>query len=307
MAIVLYEDQERRVRSSVEDLWLSLEEYRPKAMELADRLLAYCIEQAARILDWAFGPSLVSERAIRRSLCLSAILLNLSLVGRAPLPLIIIVVLLWVIQLCQATSSEDLGYRRGFILLVLMAFTVVIQSSFISYVVSEDIPYSESLKLAAAHGTVLVLAVCTDTLWILAIRALFASSTRRRARLCVLALCVLCSTVFPVWPQSATADLDNASYSFMSISASEFMVTRLFVGGISIIILCVATIAFLHRLFWPVASRIVYPLQRFDVLGKRKAMGVLGVALISDALTGSLSTVATFITHWLDAFKAAFG
>jgi hypothetical protein len=66
-------------------------------------------------------------------------------------------------------------------------------------------------------------------------------------------------------------------------------------GMVSLAFICVLLFFLLHRIFWPIASRIIYPIARFKILQNRKFMvgaGAICLAVISPPFAALLEKVA---------------
>jgi hypothetical protein len=98
-------------------------------------------------------------------------------------------------------------------------------------------------------------------------------------------LVVVTTLTLPHWVR-----VDYESMTFESYLLSAFP-TSIIAGSTVLVCLWVlvvglASVMLIHRVIWPMASRVLYDLSRYHILQHKKALNTVSVALLGIAVTG---------------------
>ena len=74
--------------------------------------------------------------------------------------------------------------------------------------------------------------------------------------------------------------------------------SRLFIAGVSLVQVAALGVAFIHWAIWPLMSRLVYAVERYEVLKTRRFFGTMGAGLLIHASAG---------TQWIAGILEALG
>ena len=89
---------------------------------------------------------------------------------------------------------------------------------------------------------------------------------------------------------------NSAEATFLSL----ILRGRLIIAAASFTLACVMICALLHRLLWPLISRVLYSLERFQVIRQHGVLGTIAIALLFDAGRHSVVVAWTegLLTHF---------
>jgi hypothetical protein len=305
IAFFMYEDEEGRVQSALEKLWIRVNDRADGASTAVRRLLTETGALSSRAFDAVFGPSLWSRQAIGVSFAFALASMSVYLVAMAPrnVPAFWTIPLMFVAlgSLPALTRSQrvtrlvfllPLGFA---IFLLLVALTVASD-----YVRHADSLGPEFLLVNTVFVGALLVSAPIDFLW-----ALFARWTSRkvcespRIGMALMALILNLAAVglllvFARWPLIGEVIQWN---SWIGATLALLLVSRLFLAATAFLFAIVFAIVLLHKVLWPVADRVIYSLARHRVLQNRRLVGALGLALIASSVLGTAFNPTQF--GWL--------
>jgi len=271
----LYEDQEKRLQSKLERLWIKLDDRKDEAHESEKKLLVRVVRASNKILDGLFGTKLISLRAAVVSVAISC--------GAAALIFYLFILSMNVLNHIHVplTDPENMP-----LLLVVLALTVICLSKshtllaaffcFAPFVIYQIMTVDLNLSNWIGHGESvsisLFISILSDLLVIVLVRQLLKKFSFSLAFTIIGAMFLIGGiTLYIVWERPD----DFLGLILLNIS-DELFLFILFTG-----VLCLA----LHHLAWPSICHGMYGLQRAGILAHRKTFKVLGVAFITVAVT----------------------
>jgi hypothetical protein len=296
-SLFLYESDQKRLQNRLEELWIRIDD-RSKGADSASKSFATEISLVVeRVFDRVFGPTLVSWRAVAVSSCFGIASLDLSLVPisdplsrLAELILAAIYLILGMVPPITQRSWSTILAIGAWAYMVLRVPVDVLLHHRQDTLMAED-------RITAAL-TVTLLPPLMDILWIYGCRALLkkAASDRTASLIFIwnaitIALCFL-PMIGPLKVNDTFFTTDERVIPvWFVVVIRTFILTRWFLAICASLLLLFSAIAILHRYTWSALARVVYPLQRFNLVSKPKTLVGVGIAFIG------LSSGAT---KWLE-------
>jgi hypothetical protein len=309
VAWFVYEDEEKLLQSKVETWWLQFDDLRNNMVSRQAAFVVVVAQKAHDALDTVFGPSLMAKDAIASATCLAlagylaAILLDglqhFSIVtngaiatasvaafacGIAPLasdrfrkfPR----VLLWVVVVVCI-----LDFIGQFFALAISLVTEEMPPGYPSLLSVAVGPFASSGAFAAGVALILLqvaaarralnLTVVSKSEWPV-VRSMFLIGV---AIAIVLAATWMSSDAFS--PDSFT--LQNLLF----LAGTLILGTSIIAAVLYILFAGTAVIMLLHRMAWPLVSRLLYSLQRYKIVQSKKTLNAIGAVLLGVAIPGA--------------------
>ena len=282
---LLYEDEDKRVQSRLEELWLQLYDKSHVFFALEANLLTRMAGVVSRLFDKIFGPDLVSWQTAGVSVacslvpfCLFAFMIAGSVTNQLPLSLLILAFVMCLMAVASRVSKAS------------AIATCILPLLFLS---GGDI---------AVPGVVIVFAVGADLAAIALTRKLLRTmGAKEKLTKCILPctlLMMLLSLITLPLPLGtfAIGGAFGALFSTRSQDPLDKVLHTSFVAALMNLntsIFLLAILAFvillsLHHLFWPVLLRPLYLLQQIGFSNYRKRLALAGTVTIAFAVVPSL-------------------
>ncbi|PYX33912.1 MAG: hypothetical protein DMG80_04175 [Acidobacteria bacterium] len=282
-SIFLYEDENVRVQSSLEDWWIRLEDQRQAALSRQTLFAREIARSVDRFLDRVLGSDLLSLRAIAISVCYSLctasgtalVLFRRSIEEDQPPH---IVPIAWAFNLCLAVvgTLPMLKPKLSWIPIVAICLLIIANGGvlFIAwYYYSSNIPFSTAYgsELLALPLTRRVLKKVSNVVSPGSFFQLLA------ANLMAVSLVVL----IPY-------------YLGLTIQLPFLMKLAFMNVWSGLLLLCpflVAVVMLVHRICWPTVLRPLYVAQRVRIIDSKLLLGTLGITLLNVALGPRIATI----------------
>jgi hypothetical protein len=318
MAAFLYEDEDRKIQSKLEEWWVTLDDEKDAVLRSRAGLARKVVQFTRQRLDWLFGDAAFSCHFLAVSLCLSMIgslVLPWGVVSDSPLSEALDHrdVMCWIVLSVALIFVLGLGHlsmRRRAVAIV-TCFSAPAATLFCHWFVGwrgdlrppwtnmkpyPNVTFESSFPLVTIIIPLLLaslLSVSGDFLAVYVARKLSLSSTwfdRPGGILIVAGIvmsAILGALIVPALLGLALMmiypDLIGTVLGFQSFGAAMAMDLVDFV--VFLVFLLSAVVLALHYLAWPLMSRVLYSVQRTGFLGKKKTMWLLGCVLTGSGLT----------------------
>jgi hypothetical protein len=294
----LYEDGQKHIQNRLEELWIRIDDRSKGAESVFKSLTIETSRIVERVFDRIFGKSIWSCHFLAVSLGLTSLsagaiavyyfYLNKSEGSAAGVAEA--VVALSIPGLIPAVSKHWIAVWIGrlYVACWIICAAVGIGVVIMSYVHGQ--PEAWEIGATVAGITVgMFLVILTDVVWLYVTRLLLRKSADGSATSLIIiwtaVTALLGSPVVGIKPvllshgQLLYASLPYSPAMLTTVIAM-LLATRAFLVLVSSIWLLVVLAALIHRCTWTVLARILYPLQRFQLISKPKSLVSSGVALI---------------------------
>lgn len=289
-AIFLYQDERLKIQNRLEEWWFQIDELRGTGLARSAALTRVIALRSSAIFSVLVGRRYLAIESL--AACIAFALLSYVIYYIA----FFATLALWSWrELAEAFDRYRPVYVRGFVGMIISAgiaslhfFGTKRYPQWSRYISLATIMLTIGAVSLLPHPlivlTVFSISVCLACVCISLIRAMlsWAESTNSSARLAVVALSnsVIAFGVF-VTPLVASQVVysTGGSYVFARILGWTAM-TNLLLALIAATFVFLLAIAVVHRLIWPLLSRVLYPLANDRVVFKRKTMATIGVALV---------------------------
>ena len=300
-AYFLYEDEAGRFQNRIEEFWVSIDERRRKGESLAlpNKVASLTNNMLNRIL----GTRLFSFRMVAITVCYSLaglqfweLMLMASGISQVTLngyqleqsPLMYWMILKWdVAVFLTLVAAGTIASRYPNKWTTGLALVIIPGTLYLNVV---PLFFSSNV----APSILFLLSVVSDVLFVAAVRwtlRWLKGQPNVRSFLfgVALQLGIILLLVFLPWHMghtgasgSITQETDNSiSLGFRISREFELFGLNTCTGIFSISFLAVLVFMLLHKLIWPFASRLLYPIARFQIIRNRKIMAAIGIACVA--------------------------
>lgn len=291
LACFLYEPEEGRWQNRIDAIWVAIDDRALHTDSKTTAILNTVAGGVARLITRLCGAAILSPQSIGVSVnCSLAAILAFIAAMSIPTPQRGFYLLSYpglkqycyvLSALCFSAAAAAAWLRRGWIVPFLTWLPcLVVSASLIGFTVrhldmrNEIIWLTLVLGVSAASGTALVLVLRRNL-------AIASAQNAMRRILDIIASQVVYTCVLTLIPVLLAFIAPKRSEPFV-----VFAILLLFdasVLSITLVPLIGLLVVLLHRAFWPVAARLVYPLARHRVVSNRKAMIALSVLCFGHA------------------------
>jgi len=281
----LYEDEDARLQSRLEDWWVALDDRKHAALTRQAVFVREIARLAVRFLDRLLGYEILSLRAVSVSICFSvggASLIDAFFIlhgerGRFEWELVAISFVLCVLFLV-AGSLPAIKAPLFWLPIVAAALFVAYNTALLIllYSVSRYEPFE---TLQGIQLLSLPLSVLSDFYVIVV--------TRRVLRRVMSVSSVWEGLEFFSLALMALAVVVVVPYRLSSLLSLHFLMLLALMNVWSALLLCgpviVAVLMLIHRLVWPTVLRPLYAAQRFRLAQRKKLLAWMGVVFVTSA------------------------
>jgi hypothetical protein len=319
VAWFVYEDEERQLQNKIETWWLEFDDIRSRMVSRQAAFVVVVAQRASGILDRMFGPALLARDSIAEAVCLtvagfyfwpsmvSAILPRHGEIGWASVAVGV------PIFACAAAplASPRLRLLPRAITWMFVAFllaSVVLHILLVGQHLLYGTPLrNSSFQDVAPQNLVLVPAFVAS----IALTLFHVAVARRAMRLTIEAqsewpivlgmaivsvpIGIVCALFMTILFRSIAAG--NTADSIYVVTPSNVLMIWAYATAVIglasttlwALLAIIAGIMLLHRLVWPLGSRLLYALGRYRLVQNKVALNAAGAALAGIAVTGSYS------------------
>lgn len=318
VAWFVYEDEERRLQNKIETWWLQFDDIRSKVVSRQAAFVVVVAQRANGVLDRMFGEALLAKDPIAEAVCL-------TLGGYYLWPAVVNAIMLGV-------GANGLGYAAAGILIYTCAAAPLVSPRlrplpravmwmFAAFVLVSPVlhigthlkdyssfwdPRPQNLLVIVAVSAGIALTLFQVAVARYAMRSTIAS----RSEWPIVLGLVLASTPFGIALALFLVNLFRAIEVGNTSPGSVYVVTPsniLMIWACATIAMClvstalwgllaaIASIMLLHRIVWPLASRLLlYALGRYRLVQNKVALNAVGATLAGIAITGAYSWQSIF-------------
>lgn len=286
----------------MEDWWVKLEDSRKVSVSFAARFMQEVARTSGRGFDVIFGKKLFSAQALASSASCSLASISLfamvcTLLGlqhQVSLGTLLIEFFFWfylVLPLFPILLNEwELKIRFVRISFIYIWYLLLLELIFnplvaVLFLLARKWGLTPAMHTAEGVLVLLLFSFFCDTTCIAVLRAVFRliETSRRLPRIAYLLVAnVSLSAAFLVVPVLLGLYIFNLSPSVGFLGL--FVMFGFALNTIDILVcltfFAIALLMIGHHIFWPVASRFMYVLQRCGIVNRRRQFGVLGIFLL---------------------------
>jgi len=303
-AFFLHEDEQGKLVNRIDQLWIAVDDKKKRAGGIAPALLNKVADIVKRTIDRILGRKLVSAQLVGVSVCYALAGLFLSLAG----------MLTWmrvqlqhlehfpttlppnIIQNLSLVSKA--GGVIGAIILGLGVLPAIKRSVFTIFLslIPLMVMISGSIKIALRHEPTaphialflgLVLSFMSDVTLLAIVRmSLRRLATENRASRILVAIAAQVAAIglLVLLPYELSGTLLVKYGRTGTLQAFAVLaIFNLFTGLAASLFLLTLLFVLLHRVFWPLLERIIYPVAARRLLGDAKIMAAFGTACMTAA------------------------
>jgi len=314
VAWFVYEDEERRLQNKIETWWLQFDDIRSKMVSRQTAFVIIVAQRASDILDRMFGQALFGKDSIATAVCLA--IGGLYLFPQVFFALFPVgatwgyIAAGFSILACAAAPLVSPHLRR---------LPRIIMWMFVAYLVATAMLMILEFVLSVLSGTAVKASSLLDfsPSQLLGIAALLVgialtlfevAVARHAMRWTILArsewpivlgmalVSVPIGIVLVLWVKTLFLKLSagTTSVDLVAITPQNllfwwtvFLVVACFVStALCGLLAIIASIMLLHRIIWPLTSRVLYALGRYRLVQNKVALHAAGVTLAGIAITG---------------------
>lgn len=314
VAWFVYEDEEKKLQNKIETWWLQFDDFRTNLVSRQAAFLVVVALRASEILDRLFGPKLVGKDAIAAavSLTIGSYYLSLALVVaylRQGHPRIVGAVAVAIFACAFApVASPRLRRLSRVVMWMFVAYVLVVcLLSLLQFGIgllgypSKDFasfrdPGAANLMVAAAVLTGIVLTIFQVSVARRAMRTTIAAKSEWPIVAGMIVVAVPVAIVLALSGEVALKTISSGvPLEFQQITPSTTVALGAYVVGMGSfvstalwgLVAAVASMMLLHRLVWPLASRLLYALGRYRLVQNKVALNTVGATLTGIAITGN--------------------
>jgi hypothetical protein len=330
--LFLYEDQERRLQNTLEDLWVRVTDRQRAAVSRHVSFMTEVARLEASGFDRVFGKKLLSLRALSTSICFSVVSYDLLMIIFDPdltQPLYwqtgCIYLVLGILQITFPKLAESRLWNS----LLIISTIIILVTLTVGSISSEIRAYPGNTALAFIFSTILMAVSFSCDLFFITITrySLKWCSDMKRVlpilTMMVLNLVIACALfaipvswgvaeqingavrVADAFQKLATAPAGTVQWS-VGVARPEWNLylddAAVMLGGANGLEAIVAVIFFLllivlvvHRIAWPLVEKPLYALQRLQPVKKRPALLGLGFVLLAVATGANLERIQKLV------------
>jgi hypothetical protein len=319
VSVFMHEDEQGRLQNRIDELWVAIDDRQKLVGSRAAAVFNKVAGVVSNAFDRIFGRKLISIQlvGVSTSLAFAGMFLGLGFV------LAFLLHLLRKLPVYPPNLPPSFGASlslvTGFLLIVgsvlfvigalpsVLPYRIVRIFSLLPAVVSiggairlalHHLPIGEQLGLLAA----LFIGVFFDIALLAGVRKSlrWMKEQNDAIRICLTMVAHIAMAIVIVWVPMDLAVAVKAKFPSKALQNFLFGIGafNLFTSAVACTFVITLLFVFLHRIFWPVLERLVYPFARYRVVRNPKAMATIGAACVVFALP-SLRGVVASILAWL--------
>jgi len=290
-AALLYPGEEGNIQSKFEDFWVRVDDYQKLALSGHAAFVTQLAKLETRLLDYVFGPRLLSVRAVVVSVCSSlGILFLVAMLIIDPHALQWGLAAIAVISSLLLLSETNFVERRALlsrflwtVVVILAVPTALLSVVYLSFVGAFVGGASGGLGLALSLVLVAVGGFACDVLFVVSTRRLVRWAGEMTSLIKVLATMaanLLLALFLVSLPAPFLAfDVGRLSDPFFSTTLS-IACTNIFDVVLALFFVTLAAMLLIHRAVWPLLTRTLFRLQAVGVQGRRAVLLAIGFGLV---------------------------
>ncbi len=311
LAWFVYENEERRLQSKIEEWWIQFDSLRKDMVGRQDAFARVVAIQSERFLQGMFGAVGFTRRAFVVALCvaMASFSLTLALAAAAVSPAypnprfdlsafaIFTVVFIALLTAAVAPAISE-RYARVPKITVIWTFCVIMISLMVGCMLTKKIGYEAVPPLSVFVAPFLLfigfsLGALIVMLLISIMRNFLADVSAGRIKIvrsaiagialgtpCLCLLYVGCN-----WErirQSLQISPDDTLFGLLAMILQGLVLANSVVA----VVILISALMLVHRGAWPLLSRALYNFPRHEILAQKKALNTLGVSLAVVAIYG---------------------
>jgi hypothetical protein len=326
MAFFLYKDEREGIQNYLDEAWKKLRKKQRSAISRHVAFMQTVADLTSELFDRIFGERYFSLRAFTVSICLSTLSLLVSfliqklyesgvpvdgaemLAAVILVAIVVIVIVIFVICLVLSIRFPTLSKRKAWFFIVFSAALIVTVDILWDEEADLTVWYLATL-IAGSAGVLFVSFACDIGFMAVTRQGLrWASALKSVPKIVgIVTLNLLIAAillVYPFWWSNQQLDYERGANVLGSLTGAYNPVARVgktvhllsssnlvdALGASAFIIF--GLLMLLHRVFWPLFARPVYALADLGVIGHRKLLGTVGLALLGYA-TGKPMEILT--------------
>ncbi|MGA2814633.1 MAG: hypothetical protein ABSG16_24850, partial [Candidatus Acidiferrum sp.] len=309
-AILLYPDQEEKIQSKIEDLWVKADYFKDSVLSRHAAFVTGVARVESKLLDRLFGHKLISLQSVSVSFCCCYLTWSLSdiatialnywqenewarYLSRLDLNLdirLLVPALVGTFAIIFIRESPRLRWA-----VVALSFVIILAQAF------EAQPHFFSSRLADRLNSTWILSTAIQLFGGFVCDAAFIVLTRQLLRLVqdmtssikvfgtvllniVFALLLVCPLFVLPAPPIGPDQLSNEVVTLVLLQG--IAVTNLLDAAIAFLFVFLAAVLLIHRLLWPLLTRTLFRMQDIGTKGRRSILVAVGLALLSASVFG---------------------
>lgn len=309
MALFLYEDQQGRVQSRLENFWIKIDDAKKYMLS---RHIAFMRAVASLLIagfDRVFGKRDFSIQSVGVSACYAAAASDLFIVAVSSspnakeqfLPSFFFVALLGTIP---TFIRRSFGIKAWFLVFLFFAFNDFILPYFYMSFFADSIQIPDMVLLPILILLCAGLGVVLFTLSIVVMRKSLRriSKSESLVKMAVISMlnCIPVIALYIVfqfmvftlggYDPGLTTRLFSDIHSYVATFSIVLFFSVLFINVVffstAAIFIVISVLLLVHRISWPLFDRSVYALQKLEVAKRSKLLGFIGATLIIGAIGG---------------------
>jgi len=287
-SILLYPDQEGRIQSQFEQLWVRADDYQKLALSRHAAFMTQVAQLEARFLDNIFGQKLISGQALAFSFCCSFVNLYIAALWGAkwsdwPRAIEVFFGMLvpsLIIGGAYTFFRKDRVARR-FIVIGALVFMTVFVAGYFSDPLADMGPWFSIIVLSGFACDVAFVALTRRLLrW-----AGGMNSTLPVASMAVLDLLLALILISPlIMVAERRIPLETIGDELGMLCSVA--ITNLFDVTLSCFFFFLLSLLLIHRAIWPILTRTLFRMQDIGTKGRRAILAATGISLLGMSLFG---------------------
>lgn len=292
VALFLHENEERQIQNRLEEWWVAIDTRRDRALSKSAAFVQGIARITGKGFDKIFGDDLMSIRTAGVSVCLSiASLLLVSLVTyihskpkMANYPLAFNIWWLF-IYLCLGLTPVLIKNAWLIRLWAISVFVPLFKlCSFTIYVIYRGGHSDIALGLLVIIVAALGLSIVCDVLYIWFTRGML-RRVSTSSYLATMLILIFSSVLLAAFLIALPAYIGYELRRLLPVVGVLIGLVGVILNTVDLIVCSAVFVsAFLmiaHRLLWPLLERLVYPLQRYNIMREKKQLFYVGITLMT--------------------------
>jgi hypothetical protein len=292
--LFLRENEERRLQSSLDELWIRVDDAGRTIGSFLSALLAEVAKLTNAGIDRVFGPALMSKQAVGVAVSygLASMFITAMLMSNIPVKQMwIAAALLIFVGSFPAISMSRDAVRKVFLIPVAFCLFLIGMSLWLGFMLiraPDQFELSGGLFAAIyVFFASIAAAVVLDGVWLVLMRVTLKWFVRRQTPLRSITFLGINAAAFGV-SLLPLVERDTLGASLGSGGVGTWLAlfliclssTRLFMAVTAFAFLWLMAIVLTHRIVWPVIDRLIYAAARHRLLHNKKMLASLASALL---------------------------
>jgi hypothetical protein len=294
-AIVLYPDEEGKIQSKFEDVWVRVDDYQILALSRHTAFMTQVAKLETSFLNRVFGTDLISRQALTFSFWFSIVSFVFA-----------------------GTYLRRLIHYQVLLPPFLIGFFIGLSLASIAYIFLSDRPVARDMLIwvgwviaggavfqflltstptaAESVGTIffflLIGGFCFDALFIVFTRQLLElaggmARSRRVVAILIVDFLLAVALVGPAffWTNERFIHLVKGR-TIVAASVATVAMSNMFDAALSLLFVLLAVVLLVHRAVWPLLTRTLFRIADIGTKGRRAILTTVGIALLGTSVFG---------------------